>query len=168
MISKTSLVAWILAASVAASHGARRLSQVVAEAMADEALAHPVVDGDDGARVTAAYEVSIAWHEAANLQDPRGSGIGSSDHGQSWCWGQVYLPGGGRTAEGWTGPQLAADPRKCAAVVVRIVRASVEHGPADCELCLYARGKVTAEARRLSATRVALARRLLREVLWNP
>lgn len=151
------LAQWIVAASLVASSGQRRISDKVAEAMAWAA---------DGDRDLAAVEVSLAWFEAANLQDPRGSGIGNSDHGQSWCWGQVYLPGGGRTREGWTGPELAADPKKCAAVVVRLVRASFLASP-GCDLCglvVYARGRDTEEGRRLSRARMALARRLVEEV----
>ncbi|HEY1958607.1 MAG TPA: hypothetical protein VGH28_23475 [Polyangiaceae bacterium] len=158
MLTRAALIAWGLAASTLASGGARKLSSRVLEGMADAALAAPVVDGDDGARVTMAYEVAIAWLEGGNRADALGDG------GASFCWGQVYLPGGARTREGFTGPELAADPHKCAAVVVRIVRASIAHGPADCPLCLYARGRVTSEARRLSAHRAALARRLLATV----
>lgn len=146
------LAEWIIAASLIASLGQRRISDRTAEAMAQVAA---------GDYVIAAIEVSLAWFEAANLQDPRGSGIGNSDHGQSWCWGQVYLPGGGRTREGWTGPELAADPLRCATVVVRLVKVSVAAGPADCPLCIYARGRDTPEARRLSAARMTLAHRLL-------
>jgi len=113
-------------------------------------------------------EVSLAWHESANMQDPRGSGIGNSDHGQSWCWGQIYLPGGGRTREGWTGPELAREPIKCARAVVRIVKASLSASPTcnECGLVVYARGRDTEEGRRLSVSRMSLAHRLMREVPW--
>lgn len=151
------LAEWIIAASVLASSGQRKISPRTAEAMATAA---------DGDYAMAAIEVSLAWFEGANLQDPRGSGIGNSDHGQSWCWGQVYLPGNGRTVEGWTGPQLAEDPLKCARVVVRLVKQSMLASPAcdGCGLTVYARGRDTEEGRRLSRARMALAQRLMREV----
>lgn len=148
---------WIMAASAVASSGQRHLSQRVADAMATAA---------DGDYAMAAIEVSLAWFEGANLQDPRGSGIGNSDHGQSWCWGQVYLPGNGRTVEGWTGPQLAEDPLKCARVVVRLVKQSMLASPAcdGCGLTVYAKGHDTPIGRQQSQARMALARRILTEV----
>jgi hypothetical protein len=157
-VTKMALVAWGLSASLVASHGARKLSSRVLGAMADAALANPVVDGDDGPRITMGYEVAIAWFEAGN------DGAAVGDGGSSYCWGQIYLPNGARTREGWTGPALVSDPRKCATVVVRIVRDSIVRGPADCALCLYARGRVTPIARHLSDHRVELVRKLLRLV----
>ena len=152
------LVAWGLAASLVASNGARKLSSSVLAAMADAALANPVVDGEDGPRVTMGYEVALAWFEGAN--DGRAIGDGHN----SYCWGQIYLPNGARTKEGWSGPELVSDPLKCANVVVRIVHTSIAQGPSDCELCLYARGRVTPEARRISKHRVDLVKKLLSTV----
>lgn len=160
MITKAQLVAFGLAASSLASGGRSHLSSRVLSAMADEALAAPLALGDDGVRLTMAVEVSLAWFEGSNQANPRGSNDGGASH----CWGQIYLPGGARTKEGWTGAELRADPGKCAAVVVRIVKESVEKGPVDCPLCLYARGRVTPEARRLSKMRWELARKIAREV----
>jgi len=158
MISKMALVAWGLSASLFASNGLRKLSSDVLGAMADVALASPLVDGEDGPRVTMAYEVAIAWLEGAN--DARAIGDGHA----SYCWGQINLPHGAHTREGWSGPELVSDPHKCASVVVRILRMSMEKGPADCPLCLYARGRVSDEARRLSRTRVGLAHELLETI----
>lgn len=158
MISKMALVAWGLAASLVASNGARKLSSTVLSAMADAALANPLVEGEDGPRVTMGYEVAIAWIEGAN----NGRAIG--DGHNSYCWGQVYLPNGAHTKEGWSGRELVEDPLKCANVVVRILKTSMAMGPADCELCLYARGRVTDEARRMSRYRVGLVHRLLTTV----
>lgn len=160
MMTKMALVAWGLTASVVASNGARKLSSTVLSAMADAALANPVpvADGEDGPLTTMAYEVALAWLEGAN----NGGAIG--DGHNSYCWGQIYLPNGARTREGWSGPELVSDPLKCANVVVRIVHTSIAMGPKDCELCLYARGRVTPEARRISGHRVDLARKLLSTV----
>jgi hypothetical protein len=158
MVTKMALVAWGLSASLVASHGARKLSSSVLDAMADAALENPVVVGDDGPRVTMGYEVAIAWLEGAN------DGAALGDGRSSYCWGQIHLPHGARTREGWSGRELLSDPHKCATVVVRIVRSSIVRGPADCALCLYARGRVTPEARRMSKHRVDLVHELLRLV----
>ena len=160
MIARAALASWIVAASLVASHGARKIVEPVALAMADEAIA--AADDDATVRALSAIEVSIAWYEGANRLAP----IGSNDGGASACWAQIYLPGGVRTAEGWTAAELRADPAKCAHVAVRLIKASIVASPScdGCELTVYARGRDTAEGRRLSRVRRALARRLLREV----
>ena len=123
-------------------------------------------------KTTLAYEVSLAWFEGHNELAPHGS----NDGGESFCWAQVNLPRGARTLEGWSGAELKQDPLKCATVAVRILKSSVTapKAPADCPLCVYARGyrwlgdaSVLAEAKRLSGNRVDLARRLLRVVSFN-
>lgn len=160
-ITRGELSEWIVRASDRASGGARHLSQPVAEAMADAALAH--ADTNE-ALAMASIEVAIAWFETGGqlVNDP----AGSNDHGASACWAQIYLPHNARTEEGWTGGELRADPKKCATVAVRLVRASIASSPScdGCELTVYARGRDTAEGRRLSRVRMALARRLLSEV----
>ena len=158
MIARMALIAWGLAASVVASDGQRNLSSSVLGAMADAALANPITDSDDGVRATMAYEVALAWLEGSN--DAKAIGDGRN----SFCWGQIYLPNHARTREGWLGAELVAEPVKCATVVVRLVKASITAGPIDCPLCLYARGRVTDEARRLSHHRGGLAEKLLRLV----
>jgi len=155
MISKAALIAWGLTASLVASDGARKLSSSILSAMADAALDNPVVSGDDGPRVTMGYEIAIAWFESAN-----GTLLIGDGH-SSYCWGQVYLPNGAHTREGFSGDELVRDPLKCAKVVVRIVKTSIQAGPADCPMCFYARGRVTEEARRLSRHRTDLIKRLL-------
>ena len=155
MITKAALIAWGLTASLVASGGARKLSSSILAAMADAALENPVASGEDGPRVTMGYQVAIAWFESAN-----GTMVIGDGHA-SYCWGQVYLPNGARTREGYTGDELVRDPAKCAKVVVRLVKTSIQAGPPDCTLCFYARGRVTDEARRISGHRLDLIRRLL-------
>jgi hypothetical protein len=155
MITTAALIAWGLTASLVASGGQRKLSSSILSAMADAALENPVVSGDDGPRVTMGYEVAIAWFESAN-----GTLLIGDGHA-SYCWGQVYLPNGARTREGYSGDELVRDPGKCAKVVVRLVKTSIQAGPSDCTLCFYARGRVTDEARRISGHRLDLIRRLL-------
>ena len=162
MIARAALIAWALAASLAASHGTKSLERRVAEGMVDAAVANPLTPTERGIRTTLAIEVSLAWLEGGNRLDALG------DHGGSFCWAQINLPGGSKTLEGWTGRELLVDANKCATVAVRLIRQSVTAGPADCELCVYARGGqwrvVERQARALSDHRVGLARRLLRDV----
>jgi hypothetical protein len=161
MFTKAALIAWGLSASLVASQNQRSLSQRVLEGMADAALSNPVVDGDEGPLVTMGYEVAIAWFESGH----RGNAIG--DGHASFCWGQIYLPNGARTREGFTGDDLVNEPSKCARVVVRLVKASMANGPSDCELCFYARGRVSDEARRISAHRTDLVHKLLTTVPFD-
>ncbi len=156
------LTAWIIAASLVASGGARKLTVAVAEGMAEAAMATRFVDADERPiYALAAIEVSLAWFETGGQLelDPRGS----NDNGASHCWAQVYLPNGGRTAEGWTGAELRRDPKKCATVAVRLIKASMLASPAceGCALTVYARGRDTAEGRALSQRRMALAKKLV-------
>lgn len=164
MIARASLLVWALKAAALASHGQRELAADVAGAMVDAAIANPLTSTDEGLRTTLAIEVALAWWETGGqlVLDPKGP----NDGGRSHCWAQIYLANGARTLEGWTGLELRTDAAKCATVAVRIIKASVVASPVcdGCELVMYARGRDTAEARALSRHRVALAKRLIREV----
>lgn len=163
------LTAWIVAASLLASNNTRKLSEPVASAMAEAAMSTRTIDGDlRPVLALAAVEVAIAWYETGGqlTNDPRGS----NDSGQSACWAQIYMPGNTRTAEGWSRSDLRADPKKCATVAVRLIRASFLASPAceGCGLTVYARGRDTPDGRRLSQTRMRLAHRLVDEVTFTP
>lgn len=162
MIARAVLIKWCVAASLVASHGLRALPDDVAAALVDEVLANPLTPTDAGIRTTLGIGTAVAWMEGHNQLSP----TGFNDGGQSACWAQVYLPGGAKTAEGWTANELRTDPVKCAHVAVRLIKASVLASPTcdGCELVVYARGRDTEEGRRLSRHRVALAKRLIREV----
>lgn len=127
------------------------------------------LDGDQRPVLAlAAVEVALAFYETGGqlTNDPHGP----NDGGQSHCWAQIYLPNGQKTAEGWTGAELRADPKKCATVAVRLIKQSFERSPAceGCGLTVYARGRDTPDGRRLSRTRMNLAHRLVSEVPWPP
>lgn len=165
MISVATLAKWAIAASLVASGGARRITQPVADAMAQAALADPIIANDEHSAISlVGIEVALAWFETGGqlVNDPSGS----NDHGQSHCFGQIHLPNGARTREGWTGAELRADPKKCATVTVRLIKASLAASPScdGCGLVVYARGRDTAEARTLSRNRMGLAVRLVRDV----
>ncbi len=79
---------------------------------------------------------------------------------------QVNLSTGARTREGWSGPELRDDPAKCIAVGFRMLRDSIRVDSRN-PVAFYARGPrwQSVEARRLSQDRMALAARLIREVV---
>lgn len=110
----------------------------------------------------ARWLVAIAWRESSF----RASAVG--DSGRSYCWAQIHT-GPHRTAEGWSGPDLASDPDRCAVVALRVLRtslASCSSAPADERLAAYAAGSCGGvRGRRLSRDRAALARRAFGGVL---
>jgi len=127
----------------------------------------PLFAGDDGRAKTALTLLGLTryesdWHVDVDNGTTRG------DKGRSWCLGQVLLDAKGAktTAEGWTGPDLVADRRKCLRVVLRMARESFvacRALPVEERLALYARGSCeSADGRKLSRTRMALAFALLR------
>lgn len=75
---------------------------------------------------------------------------------------QVHLPGGRKTAEGWTGPELLESPSRCLEAALRILRLSLRrcaHLPAEERLSFYARGRCESEqGRRISWDRFRLQR----------
>ncbi len=102
----------------------------------------------------AAWLVAIAWRESSFRSDAVG------DHRSSWCWAQVHFPLDRRTKEGWTGESLAADPRRCATVALRVLRTSLSmcrELPEVERLSAYAAGACSSRrGRRISRDRAAL------------
>lgn len=82
----------------------------------------------------------------------------------SFCAFQLHLPDGSRTAEGWSGEEVAADVTKCTQAALRRVRGSLRtcgHLPKDERLAAYAAGRCESEAgKRLSRDRMQLAQRV--------
>ena len=131
----------------------------LAGALARAVDAHPPLFRDDpDKRKTAAFYVALLFRESSL----RNNAIG--DHGDSHCAGQIYLPGGAKTREGWSGADLRADVDKCLFVVARKVResfAACASLPAEERMALYARGSCASdEGRRLSRDRSRLAKRI--------
>lgn len=106
----------------------------------------------------AAWMTAIAFRESAF----RSGAVG--DRSTSFCWGQINLPGGKLTAEGWSGWELTQDPKRCATVVLRLLRGSLgacRHLPIEERLAAYAGGSCDSEyGRRVSRDRFALAQRI--------
>lgn len=180
-MTPATLSAWVLKAALFASTHtgstvAVPLPPAFADAIAAESIATPLFAGADGDRETAALITSLAWFEGGNdptaigdckIPDPRPGWHPCTEPRipQSFCALQIHLPGGAKTAEGWTGADLRSDPVKCVRAGLRIVKASIlADRSGTCALCVYARGRDTAEARTLSGHRMALAHRIFAEV----
>ncbi len=106
--------------------------------------------------------VAIALRESNFQPDARGDRHGG--RATSFCAFQLHLPNGARTAEGWTGEELAGDVVKCTAVALRYLRHSLRACggyPREERLAVYAAGRCSSDAgRRLSRDRMALAERV--------
>jgi hypothetical protein len=123
----------------------------------DEAEA-PLFSGPEGRTQTALLMLSIASYEsgyAKRVDDGRGLG----DHGHSYCLMQLRI-GRGTTHEGWTGPELTSDRKRCFRAGLHVVRTSFgvcRALPVDDRLSAYATGHCFADAK-ISRSRVARAR----------
>ena len=106
--------------------------------------------------------IAVALRESNFQPDARGDLHGGK--ATSFCAFQLHLPGGARTAEGWTGEELSRDVVKCTSVALRHVRHSLRTCggyPREDRLAVYAAGRCDSEAgRRLSRDRMALAGRV--------
>lgn len=159
------LLAWILAACafLAPGRNVEGLSKALAKRIDTEA---PLFKDDNDKLRTAALMVSVAFREGSLQADIKGD---KNKQGQftSFCTFQVHVPPGTKTVEGWTGEELAADPEKCVAAALRLMRESVRMCPKH-PVAFYAEGKTietcdSQRAQRISNDRMALARRLIKE-----
>ena len=116
----SALFPWIMAASTLLAplreHG--RLAMAIASRVE---AAPPLFKGDDDRRRTSALLVAIAFRESSLRADAVGDHRGGKP--TSFCAFQINLPWGAKTAEGWTGEDLIADPGE--------VRGCGDHDAAD-------------------------------------
>jgi hypothetical protein len=154
----------------------------IAEAIVDESFAGtPVFDGRH-ARINTSMLVATMFVMESGLRRDVDLGIGSArlrhaglnDFGRSWCMGQIML-GYKRmvdpndpdesvdtsiktTPEGWTGPELVADRRKCVRATINALKRSMSTCwklPVAQQLSVYAAGNCESETgRRLSERRM--------------
>ena len=113
----------------------------------------PLFRDDADRRRTAALVVAVAFRESSLRADVVG------DHGRSFCAMQIHRSSGGS-------PALLEDAEACSRTGVAMLRASSRVCSAH-PVAWYAagpRGCASPRAQRISRDRVALARRLLREV----
>lgn len=159
----SALLSWVVAASslLAPARSHDQLAEAIATRVAAEA---PLFKGDDDHLKTSAFLVAIAFRESSL----RAGAVGDHVAGKptSFCAFQIHVPGGMKTADGWTGPELAEDPDKCVTTALHMLRESMKQCPAH-PLAFYASGPAgceNARAQRISRDRLAIAQRLLRDV----
>ena len=123
----SALFPWIMAASalLAPSREHGRLAEAIASRVE---AAPPLFKGDDDRRRTSALLVAIAFRESSLRADAVGDHRGGKP--TSFCAFQINLPWGAKTAEGWTGEDLIADPAKCVAAAMTMLRISMRVCPA--------------------------------------
>jgi hypothetical protein len=159
----SALFTWVVAASTMLSP--TRQHDDLAGAIASRAEAEaPLFNGDTDRVRTTALLVAIAFRESSLRADAVGDHVGGKP--TSFCAFQLHLPGGAKTAEGWTGPEIAEDPEKCVTAAMRLLRASMRACP-SAPLAWYAAGPSGCEsvrAQRISRDRMSLAQRLVRDV----
>jgi hypothetical protein len=170
-----SMIAWILAAMAMSwsltSPIMGIIPKPVAAAIATASLEKPLFVGEDGARRTAALMVAVARHESGFKADAKGDckdklpgwpgcGKDASSTPTSFCFGQIHLPDGAKTVEGWTADELLTDPLKCARSMREILRGSVKNSPKSEPLLQYA-GRS-----REAKVRFELAKKLFDVVPW--
>jgi hypothetical protein len=159
----STLLAWVLAASASLAPG--RSHDALGGAIAARAESEPALFKDDlDRRKTASFLIAISFRESSLRADA----VGDMHAGKptSFCAFQINLPWGKKTPEGWTGPELAADPDKCVTVAMRMIRSSMKLCP-EHPLAWYAEGPKGCSSKRaqaISRDRLAMAHRLLRDV----
>jgi len=157
------LLTWVVAASSLLAPN--RQHDQLAEAIATRAEAEaPLFKGDDDRRKTSALLVAIAFRESSLQANAVGDHVAGKP--TSFCAFQIHLPFGAKTAEGWSGSDLAEDPEKCVTIAMRMLRQSMQMCAAH-PLAFYASGPSGCEnvrAQRISRDRLAIAQRLLRDV----
>jgi hypothetical protein len=83
---------------------------------------HPLFDGPSGRAQTALVALSVASFESYFRRDVD-TGVRTGDQGNSYCLMQIKV-GEGVTSEGWSGPDLTADRKKCFRAGLRLMRGS--------------------------------------------
>jgi hypothetical protein len=116
----------------------------------------PIYPGPYGRVATTRLLLAIAWHESGFMRDadvgPCDQKGARCDHGRSFCAAQIQV-GTGKTAEGWSGPDLFHDRTKCFRAALHLVRKSFyacQTQPEVYKLAAYASGmcdRLTGQAR---------------------
>lgn len=164
------MIAWLVAIMIIVAPPGRtpaRESRADGEAryaLIAAAIEHAVGDvpplpGAHGRERLALILTSVAFYESGFSLDVD-TGARRGDHGRSWGLFQANL-GRGRTAEGWTGPDLAADRKLAALAAVHAIRRSMiacRSFGVDAQLGAYTAGDCKRGAES-SAIRMGAARR---------
>jgi len=86
--------------------------------------------------------IGLSYMESIGYRKDVDAGIKRGDHGRSWCVMQIHI-GNGKTKEGWTGPELISDRKKCFRSGYKSVKLSFGacwNKPIDQRLNAYASG----------------------------
>jgi hypothetical protein len=168
-----SMTAWVVAAMAMAWTLTSKIPgdtpKDIAAAIATASVEKPLFANEIGPRETASLMTGTARYESGFRQvkgdckglppgDPRCGKDGTTP--TSFCFMQVHLPDGAKTAEGWTGEDLMTDPLKCARAAREIMRLSIKVSPAGEPLNSYAGDPKKGD------TRFQLAKKLLKLVPW--
>jgi hypothetical protein len=137
-----------------------RYDSIARDAIAVALSEPPIYSGARGRERTVALMLAVAMHESALRLDVD-DGTTRGDDGRSWCLGQINIGAG--TVDGWSGPDLVADRRKCFTVMHRMLRQSLSACralPVAERLSSYTAGTCTsAGGRKASRIRMATADR---------
>ena len=162
------IITWLVAAMFAfapARESERpRYTEIASDLAAvafDEAEA-PLFTGESGRAQTAIVLASIAAHESTFRKDVE-EGRARGDSGKSWCFMQLNLVNG-KSVEGWTGEQLAADRTLCFRAGLHNARESFrmcKAQPIPEKLGAYASGHCgsSAESRQMITRAIAFTKR---------
>jgi hypothetical protein len=133
------------------------IARDLASVILDEAEA-PLFAGHDARAQTALLMLSVAFYESS-FRKSVDDGLGRGDGGSSYCLMQIRV-GKGVTREGWTGPELIDDRKRCFRAALHMLHSSFAacHSfPLDDRLSAYATGHCFVSAS-ISRSRVAKAR----------
>jgi len=91
-----------------------RIAEDIIEVTYDKTEAPIIRMGKDPRRLAAMMVFEVAKHESSfyyNVDKNKGKHP-RGDSGRSWCLMQIHI-GKGKTSQGWTGPELITDRKKC-------------------------------------------------------
>jgi hypothetical protein len=159
------MVAWV-SPSMQKQHEPPEDAQARYEAIARDVAAvvldedeTPIFSGPGGRARTGLLLLSVASYESYFRKDVD-DGTRLGDHGRSFCLMQIHV-GDGVTREGWSGPELVADRKRCVRAALHILLGSFgacRRLPLDDRLSAYATGRCE-EGSDASRARVGRARK---------
>jgi len=118
----------------------------------------PLFGGTSGRTETALLMLSVASFESS-FRKSVDDGIGRGDNGHSYCLMQIHV-GTGTTPEGWSGPELVEDRKRCFRSALHMLRGSFgacHNLSMEDRLSAYATGRCIANVH-VSRSRIGRAR----------
>lgn len=126
---------------------AEDISEVVFDA--DE---EPLFPGPSGHEKSAVFVATYAAHESGQFFKGVDDGTKRGDSGSSWCIMQMHI-GRKKTLEGWTGPEIIQDRRKCVRAGYHVMKIAMKKckGSEESRMAAYISGscdKAVGEAKK--------------------